>query len=198
MRTSTFRKCISYSHSNRPFPRFSPSPSFSHLSFSRAQSSKTTHRNATNYAWFRERWSSSARRGFTISLVVGTGIACSIITTKPLRLESNNPEFIHNASVAQNYQPVLAPLSIDQATDVLRWEESSTLCGMGSGVVRYDQVRVASNVPCEDSQNAASGLEENEIRWLLWGVFDGHAYVLHIRPSKTKLTPSADGRQALP
>ena len=117
-------------------------------------------------------------RGWSLSLLAGVGVVSSIITKKSLRLEGYNPEERPGAEdTDQRYLPVIPPCTISQANETLRWEESTQTCGMGSGVLRFDRVRLPSNLPCEDEMFSAYGYEDNEIMWLLWGVFDGHASV---------------------
>ena len=185
MRTSIFRKCIPLSSSIRPFPRFGQSPILDHLVFNRHHISKSTHRNNVTYLSAGTNWSSSFWCGCSMTFVLGTGIAYSFFMTNPLRLEGNNQKLLHSDLLYEKYIPVIIPSSLDHASDTLRWEENAAQCGMGSGVLRYDSVRVQSNLPCEDHMNSASGLEEDEMRWLLWGVYDGHAYVLRLLYTST-------------
>ena len=100
----------------------------------------------------------------------------------PLALDtpsSNNFEFV-DAQDAQ-YRSPLRPLSADEASDYLRWEESSRCLGAPSDVLRYDAVRVPSNQPSEDVVFTAFGssgdpsVVDEDLRWIAWGVFDGHA-----------------------
>ncbi|KAL6715677.1 [Pyruvate dehydrogenase [acetyl-transferring]]-phosphatase 1, mitochondrial [Lecanora helva] len=114
-------------------------------------------------------------RTWSIPLMVGAGISYSIATNNPLKLESFDPELLRQDDISKPYNPPFAPYNIDQANDVLRWEEGTQVCGTGSGVLRFDRVRVPANGPCEDELISAAGHENGEIKWLLWGVFDGHA-----------------------
>lgn len=78
---------------------------------------------------------------------------------------------------------VVEMLDADQSTQKLRKSEESYHVNRGRGVLRYDQVQLASNSPIEDDHaekiielpprsNAADGSD-----WMFWGVFDGHSYV---------------------
>ena len=75
----------------------------------------------------------------------------------------------------------------EQATEKLRQNEESYAVGRGQGVVRYDVVQLASNLPIEDDHaekivavpqvitNAPD--EASASDWMFWGVFDGHRSV---------------------
>lgn len=113
----------------------------------------------------------------------------------PLRLENSDQKLLGAQHIDQNYLSPITPCTIQQANEILRWEEDSHIVGLGSGVQRFDSVRIASNMPCEDQiVAAASSPEDDKIRWLvissttadirlltpsfyrlMWGVFDGHA-----------------------
>ena len=64
---------------------------------------------------------------------------------------------------------------MEQANEALRWEETSHSSGLGSGILRYDTVRIPSHLPSEDELLSASGHEDGELKWVMWGIFDGHA-----------------------
>ncbi|CAD6572113.1 MAG: hypothetical protein ASARMPREDX12_004951 [Alectoria sarmentosa] len=53
--------------------------------------------------------------------------------------------------------------------------EDSQIVGTGCGILRYDTVQLPSNLISEDDYLSASGHEEGEIKWMLFGIYDGHA-----------------------
>ena len=109
-------------------------------------------------------------------LLTGAGISYSLVASKPLLLENDDAfEMISASEVEQKYLSPVLPFTIEQANEALRWEESIQIVGQGSGVLRFDTNRIPSNNPCEDEVLSASGHEEDEVKWFLWGVFDGHA-----------------------
>ena len=68
------------------------------------------------------------------------------VTSRPLRLESDEDiTWLGDNQIAQRYVPPIVPYTIEQATEALRWEESSHMVGMGSGVLRFDRTRIPSN-----------------------------------------------------
>lgn len=104
-----------------------------------------------------------------------------------------NPEFNHPQALdvpdpsegvdarTVQYKPFLRPLTAEEVNENLRWEESSRCLGPPTDVLRYDSVRIPSNQPCEDYLVTAfgSGVGSNvmgeNLEWIIWGVFDGHA-----------------------
>lgn len=152
-------------------------PSLNIYTFGRRVTLHSHNRTVTNYSLLRRRWQAGSPKILSIYLLAGAGIFCSVLASRPLRLESLDTEFLGADSVSQKYVPPVQPCTIEQANEALRWEESSQTVGLGSGVLRFDAMRLPSNLPCEDEMIAASGHEDDEIRWLIWGVLDGHAYV---------------------
>ena len=152
------------------------SPSLSHVAFHRPRTPAPTYRNFISFPMVRKPRRVNFWRGWPVPLLIGTGIVSYIIITgNPLRLESNPGILIEKDEIDQKYIPLILPYSMNEANEALRWEESSKICGMGSGVLRCDSVRVPSNLPCEDEIISALGQTDDEIKWLLWGLFDGHA-----------------------
>ena len=106
--------------------------------------------------------------------------------------KQTNPEFSHplaldaagpyerggaDPRLLLQYEPAIRAPTIEEINDSLRWEEGSRCIGPPSDVLRLDTVRVPSNNPCEDDFFAISvpdSVDEN-LRWIMWGVFDGHA-----------------------
>lgn len=123
------------------------------------------------------KWNSTLTRGIIITTVLaGAGMSFAYVTSRPLRLESDeDATWLGDNQIAQRYVPPIVPYTIEQATEALRWEESSHMVGMGSGVLRFDRTRIPSNYPTEDDYLAATGREDDVIKWGMWGVFDGHA-----------------------
>ena len=83
-------------------------------------------------------------------------------------------------AVNQKYLSPILPLIIEQANEALHREENSQIVGGSSGVLRYDTMQLPSNPIPEDNYLSASGQEKNEIKWMLFGIYDGHAYGLQI------------------
>ena len=77
--------------------------------------------------------------------------------------------------VKQKYLSPTSPFTIEQANEALRRDEDSQLVGTGSGVLRYDTMQLPSNPISEDDYISASGHQEGEIKWMLFGIYDGHA-----------------------
>ena len=137
-------------------------------------------RKVLDYPWLRNHSKESPSSITTASLLAGTVVSLvyyNIWFSTPVRLESDVPEeeFLNEREIDQRYSPPIVPMTIEQANEALRWEESSHIVGRNSGVNRFDTVRVPSNSPPEDELVSASGHEDDEIKWCLWGVFDGHA-----------------------
>ena len=114
----------------------------------------------------------------TTIVLAGAGISFSFafLTSRPLRLESDeDATWLGDNQIEERYLPPIVPYTSEQATEALRWEEASHMVGMGSGVLRFDRTRILSNYPTEDEFLAATGREDDVIKWGMWGVFDGHA-----------------------
>lgn len=93
---------------------------------------------------------------------------------KPKGAECANQNLGEESLVLQ-YRPPIPPVTVEQAIEMLRWEESDEIVARGSGVLRFDTNRVASNMPCEDEYISAAGHDDmGTARWLIWGIFDGH------------------------
>lgn len=122
-------------------------------------------------------WNSTLTSGIIATAVLaGTGMSFAFLTSRPLRLESDeNATWLGESQIGERYIPPIVPYTIEQATEALRWESSSNMGGMGSGVLRFDRARIPSNYPTEDEFLAATGSEADGVRWGMWGVFDGHA-----------------------
>ena len=122
-------------------------------------------------------WNSKLPSGvITTAVLVGAGISFAFLTSRPLRLESDeDATWLGEKQIEQRYLPPILPYTIEQATEALRWEATTHMVGMGSGVLRFDRARVPSNYPTEDEFLAATGREDDVVKWGLWGVFDGHA-----------------------
>ena len=117
------------------------------------------------------KWNSTLTRGIiTTTVLAGAGMSFALLTSHPLRLEDATYH-----QIEERYVPPIAPYTTEQATEALGWEESSHMVGMGSGVLRFDRTRIPSNFPTEDEYLAATGHEDDVIKWGMWGVFDGHA-----------------------
>ena len=122
-------------------------------------------------------WNNTLTSGIIITTVLaGAGMSFAFLTSRPLRLESDeDATWLGENQIEQRYLPPIVPYTIEQATEALRWEASTHMVGMGSGVLRFDRTRIPSNYPTEDEYLAATGREDDVVKWGLWGVFDGHA-----------------------
>ena len=99
----------------------------------------------------------------------------------PLVLETWSPIATNKDRASyKQARHVISPSDIDQSNAILRWEENSHPIGEGSGILRTDSVRVASNLPCEDEYFSRAVGHKGDfstyanLRWMMWGVFDGH------------------------
>ena len=120
-------------------------------------------------------WNSTLTRGIiTTTVLAGAGLSFAFLTSRPLRLENDGDTWLEDTQIEERYVPPIAPYTNEEVTEALRWEETSHMVGMGSGVLRFDRTRVPSNYPTEDDYLAATGREDDVIKWGMWGVFDGH------------------------
>ncbi|KAK4691562.1 pyruvate dehydrogenase phosphatase, partial [Lecanoromycetidae sp. Uapishka_2] len=112
-------------------------------------------------------------------LVTGTAMALTyyklyVEEPAPLCFPGISDEERGHVDIERRYSTPVVPLTSSQASEILRWEQSSHTIGGASGVQRFDTVRVASNSPVEDELVSASGNEDGAVKWMMWGVFDGH------------------------
>jgi hypothetical protein len=82
-------------------------------------------------------------------------------------------------SQASPYQIPLPP-GHDEINHKLREEEFTCTPKNIPGLRSYDIVRVASNMPCEDSFTHAVMVDpvNTGSDWMAWGIFDGHVYAV--------------------
>lgn len=66
-------------------------------------------------------------------------------------------------------------MTMEQADEVLRYQETYHSVGGGSGVLLYHTAQLPSNFRCEDEHVSASIQDDGEIKGLMWGIYDGHA-----------------------
>ena len=116
----------------------------------------------------------------TTSLCAVFGLSYYLLVHQELKLEANQEppdDFPYEEIKASlRYRSPIAPLTIEQAAEVLRWEQTQSLLRNGSGVLRVDTVRVASNFPVEDELVAIGGADPTgDTKCFLFGVYDGHA-----------------------
>ncbi len=158
--------------------RLRPLPSFHYLGTNRqSRTLYSWHRNASNPPRL-QKWNGALSQGiFAAVLFTGVATSYTIVNSKPMKLDTPEPsdDYLGLEDVVQQYSPPIPPMTMEQANEMLRWEESYQIVGKGSGVLRFDTVRIPSNSPTEDEQLSASGHEDNDIKWLVWAVFDGHA-----------------------
>lgn len=105
-----------------------------------------------------------------------SGISYGIYNTQPHLLEAPQPDedFELKEAVFLRYRPVNPPRSLEQADDMLHWQEDSIL--VGGSIIRSDQVQLPSNLPAEDTMVQAQAKDQQgELVWFISGIFDGHA-----------------------
>lgn len=107
-------------------------------------------------------------RGVRLALLLAlVGTFYNNFEKTPLRLEGSNEDSLGVENIDQSLLSPVTPCTIQQANELLRWEEASHVVGLGSGVQRFDTVRIASNMPCEDQTVAAMfDPEDDKNRWL--------------------------------
>ena len=87
--------------------------------------------------------------------------------------ESDEPESVN--LVYERYKPSTDPVGLKTADEILHWDQNSQPMQAGSNVLRYDTVRIASNPDVEDYVLLATGRDDDELKWIIAGIFDGHA-----------------------
>lgn len=115
------------------------------------------------------------RRIIFWTLLTGAGISYSIYNAQPLVLESDEAFETLGLRFKQKYSSLTNRLTIEQANEVLRRIENSEIIGVGSGILRLDTMQLPSNPIPEDICLTAGGQEDGETRWMLCGIYDGHA-----------------------
>ena len=114
-------------------------------------------------------------------LLTSTSISYNVHDAKPLVLESDDTFKLHgSAALDKKCLSRILPLTIEQANEALHQEESAQIVGVSSGVIRYDTIQLPSNPIPEDKYISTLGQENNEIKWMLLGIYDEHAYGLEI------------------
>lgn len=118
-----------------------------------------------------------AHGALTAVILTALGGTCVALTSSPLFLDGLwEPTVIahHKQDDRMKYAPE-SPCTPDQANEILRWESNSIAIGKGSTVLRYDDVSIPSNSPVEDQLMLAQCIEDEELKWLVIGIYDGHA-----------------------
>lgn len=106
--------------------------------------------------------------------LIGSAFVFSAIYNPDLRYLESPPEIVEG--LVAGYKPPFEPLTLEQAEEILTWDQDSEAPQAGSTVLRLDQVRIPSNVQMEDHTTVGHGIEDDgELVWLVTGVFDGHA-----------------------
>lgn len=108
------------------------------------------------------------------TLLTGTGITYSVFNAKPLVLEGERVA-ITSEEVERKYSSSTISMTIEQANGALEQMGETFMIGNGSGVIRHDDIQLPSNPIVEDWCNWASGVEENGVGWMMFGIYDGHA-----------------------
>lgn len=155
----------------RPSP-----PSLSARGFQQSRALHSSQRSAPYCQWLWPSHKALPQGTLFWILLSGAGISYSIYDAKPLVLESDGTfELLGSEKVKQKYLSPTSPFTIEQANEMLRRWEDSQMVGSGSGVLRCDTMQLPSNSISEDDCLLATGHEEGEIEWMLFGIYDGHA-----------------------
>ena len=173
---------ICYNHSTRigACHLRSSTPSIPANGFNQSRALHFSRRRVRHLQWLRHLHSNSPRGTLFGFLLASAGICYSTYKTKPLALESDETfKSIGQGMVKQKYISPTIPLTIEQANETLRRIEGSQAMAAGSGILRLDTMQLPSNPITEDMCLSATGYENGEIRWMLSGIYDGHAYESH-------------------
>ena len=155
----------------RPSP-----PSLSASSFQRSRVLHSSRTNPPDCQWLRYSHRALPQGILFCILLTGAGISYSLYNAKPLLLETDvTRTFLGPEEDKEKYLSPTSPFTIQEVNEALRWKEDSQFVGIGSGVLRYDTMQLPSNPIVEDDYLSASGHEEGEIKWMLFGIYDGHA-----------------------
>lgn len=155
----------------RPCP-----PSLSAISFQPPRALHSSQKNPSYYQWLRHSHRALPQGILFWILLTGAGVSYSFYNAKPLVLESDETfKLLGSEETKQKYLSPLPAFTVEQANEALRRDEDSHMVGTGSGVLRYDTMQLPSNPISEDDYLSASGHEEGEIKWMLFGIYDGHA-----------------------
>lgn len=155
--------------------RLSP-PSSSATSLQRSRALHSSQRSAPYRQWLQHSHISLPQGILFWVLLAGAGISYSIYNAKPLLLESDETfKLLGSEQVKQKYLSPTSPFTVERVNEALRMGEDSQIVGTGCGILRYDTVQLPSNPISEDDYLSASGHEEGEIKWMLFGIYDGHA-----------------------
>ena len=102
----------------------------------------------------------------------------AITSASPRRLESPESEGSDDESSVDEVDvryKLFPSNGLRAAEQILNWDSRSKPMQSGSNILRYDCVRIASHEAVEDFLVMASGMDETELKWVIAGVFDGHA-----------------------
>ena len=82
---------------------------------------RSSHRSARNLPPL-PNWNRTQALGVCSALfLAGAGISYNIFTSRPLKLESDDSEFLGGEKIAERYLPPIPPYAIEQANEALRW-----------------------------------------------------------------------------
>ena len=154
-------------------------PSLSAINFQRSKALHSSQRNPPHCQWSRRSHRALSHGILFWILFTGAGISYTSYYARPLVLESDETfKWIGSEQGRQKYLPPIIPFTLEQANEALRRQEDSEIVGSGSGVLRYDTMQLPSNPISEDDYLSESGHEDHEegpVRWMLFGIYDGHA-----------------------
>ena len=79
------------------------------------------HRNTGSFYLPREWSGARACGGLAAILLAAAGVSYGVFTSRPLKLESDESEFLGGKEIAERYLPPIPPYTIEQANEALRW-----------------------------------------------------------------------------
>lgn len=151
-------------------------PLLSACSFQQFRDLPSSPRSSPDRQWLQPSHKALPQRILFWILITGAGFSYSIHNATPLVLETEETfTEAGTEEVKQNYLPPTSPFTLEQANKALQREERSRTVRAGSGVLRYDAMQLPSNPILVDDYRAISGFEQGEIKWMLFGIYDGHA-----------------------
>ena len=149
-------------------------PSLSTRAFKPSKAFHMPPRSATYIQRLRQSLKISPRGSLFWILLTGAGISYSVSSAKPLVLEGERLT-LTSEEVERKYSSSTVSRTIEQVNGALAQIGETFMIGNGSGVIRHDDVQLSSLPIIEDFCNWASGVEENGIGWMMFGIYDGHA-----------------------
>ena len=152
-------------------------PLLSAKSFNRPRALHLSRRSPPYLQWLQNSYRALPQGILFWTLLTSVGISYSIYNVQPSVLE--NDEAFHLLvgpdGVKQKYLSPTPRLTVEHANEALRRLQGSSMIGAGSGVIRLDTMQLQSNPILEDMCRSTLGYEDDEVKWMLFGIYDGHA-----------------------